>query len=154
MTHVRIMLDHETSSSRGGALFPARLAKVHTSNGKPHHSTSFGPLGLTPHPRHPPASAAFRGPGFKSNGLNLIELSGFPLRVHLFRNFRNSSSRTSLFHSHVHFPPHANSAVQKCTFPKRVVSVPRCARSGNILTRPGLELPWQHSAHGGARHVG
>ena len=51
-----------------------KFRKRWTLNGEPHNSTRVWPLDLTPSPHHPPASAAFRGPGFKSNGPNLVEL--------------------------------------------------------------------------------
>ena len=79
------MLDHDTSSSGGGALFPTRLAKVRTSNGKPSNSTRFGPFDLKPGPGNAAEAGGWRGLGDKSNGLNLVVLEGFPLRVHLFR---------------------------------------------------------------------
>ena len=73
VTCARITLDHETSSSRGGELFPARLAKDRTSIGKPSNTMRFGPFDLKPSPGHAAEAGGWHGPGLKSNGLNLME---------------------------------------------------------------------------------
>ena len=50
-------------------------------NARTQDSMRLRPLDFKPGPCHPPASAAWPGLGFKSNGPNLVELEGFPMEV-------------------------------------------------------------------------